>query len=344
MEGHWHGAISAPQKTKTPTVEGPKSNRLSEAMGNPVRGAFRTVTPLPCNISAIRACRDFAVGREYLVALVGPSGWGKTLLLQSVADWMTKEYRQEIAVVKATDWLKNPPRPESLVPVILDDIQEAVRQPRYKHQLKTILERRIRLRRPTLVSLTAWNGPASLASSVPYDREWTLGTVNEPSADEKKVIIREMSEFENLRLSPELIGLMARFINGNGCSINGALRCLSLVKADWCQAEDVCRACGVLMPFLVLHENWDPRDEVVEAVDRVAGRHGLPPVEAQALACYLMIGLVQVGEDIVARHMRLSPAEVYAHYTRTIAQIDDSKTASLVEECRRETVRAFGRF
>lgn len=312
-------------------------------MATPSRGAFRSMTPLPCNLTALRACKDFAVGRDYLVALVGPSGWGKTLLLQSVADWMSQEYSQEIRVCNALDWLKDPPRPESLVPVILDDIQEAVRRPRPRHQLKTILERRVRLKRPTLVSLTAWNGTSSLASSVPFAKEWTLGMVEEPSHSEKKVVIREMADFEKLSLSPALIALMARWVNGNGCSINGALRCLSLMKSDWTGSEDVCRACGILMPFFALHEGWDPRDEVYEAVKRVQTDLGFDKKTAKEISCYLMVGLANLGEEWVARHLRLSPSQVYSAASKVMGT-PSNIPVEWVDACQAEVIRAFSRY
>lgn len=326
------------------TKSSSRAHRLSDALGVPCRGAFRSVKTLSYNASAIKACEDFAVGRDYLVALVGPSGWGKSLLLHSVADWMSKEYQQEIKVHNTLDWLKSPPRSDSLLPFILDDLQEAIRRPKARHQVKTILERRVKLRRPTLVSLTAWDGESSPWSPVLKEREWTLCYVNEPSTEDKKVIIRQMAEFDNVKLSDELVSLMARFIDGNGCSMNGALRCLSLMKSDWSGREDVCRACGILMPFFVLHEGWDPREEVLEAVQRTSDRHPACSHHSEMVACHLMLSMTNLGEEIVARYMRMTPAEVYTKNNQAMAIGSDSPCGLYVERCRQEVIRAFSRF
>lgn len=315
--------------------------RLSDAMCGALRVPIISLPLLSCNITAVEACRDFALGRDYLVALVGPSGWGKSLMLRSLTDWMTQEYGFPIKVQNSLDLLRSGPKAESLAPLIIEDIQEAVRQPRHRHELKSLLERRIRLRRPTLVSLTAFDGAASLSAAVPHPDKWTLGVVEEPAADEKRVIIAEMAKLENLQLHPSLVRLLANYLYGNGCSIAGALHCLSLVKLDWSHQEDVVRACGTVTSFLTLH-NWDPFTEITEAVSRQL--ESTPSTFSNVeLSCYFMVTLASLGEENTARQLRLEPREVYKITNKISQTAIESEEAKSIENCRQEIIRSFSR-
>ncbi len=315
-------------------------HRLSDALCGPARTPIVTLPPLSCNISAIEACRDFALGRDYLVALVGPSGWGKSLMLRSLTNWMTNEYGYPIRVQNSIDLLRSGPKAESLGPLIIEDIQDAVRQPRRKHELKALLEKRIRLRRPTLVSLTAFDGHLSLISAVPHPDQWTLGLVQEPAFDEKKVIIAEMAKLEGAILHSGLVSLLARHLYGNGCSIAGALHCLTLIKHDWSHNEDVASACGTISPFLNLH-NWDPYGEIIDAVTKVHNSNPKTDLAIQEVSCYLMVTLANFGEEVVAQQLRLEPHQVY-NITNKISKIQSNfEYSQFIESCRVEIIKAF---
>lgn len=320
-----------------------QGHRLSDALCGSAQPSATGLTPLPCNISAIEACNDFAKGRDYMVALVGPSGWGKSLLLRSISAWMTTEYGHQIPVWNAVDYLRLNPKAENLAPLILDDVQEATRQPRAKHELRTLLERRVKLRRPTLVSLTFWDSHLGSAVGIPFAEQWTLGTVREPQRDEKRVIIAEMAKLEGVNLSPELIGLMAAHLYGNGCSIAGALQCLKLVKLNWSYPEDIAKACGVLMSFLTLHA-FDPFEEIWDAVQESAAKNRQFAPMSVEVGCFIMVAIAGFGEDKVANQLRIEPRAVYDNANSISRRLSDPAFFEFVEECKMCVLDRLSRF
>ena len=65
--------------------DGRQAPRLSEVLFETSRATFAAYAPLPSNVEAIDAALRFSAGHEILVALVGPSGWGKSHLLGAAA-------------------------------------------------------------------------------------------------------------------------------------------------------------------------------------------------------------------------------------------------------------------
>ena len=59
--------------------------RTPRVFSNQMGRNFDTIATLPSNVEAVEAALQFAVGANPFMVLVGPSGWGKTHLLECVA-------------------------------------------------------------------------------------------------------------------------------------------------------------------------------------------------------------------------------------------------------------------
>ena len=62
-----------------------RSPRLSDVLFPNVARNFSTIAGVPSNIQAVETGLMFANANTNFVALVGPSGWGKTHLMEAIA-------------------------------------------------------------------------------------------------------------------------------------------------------------------------------------------------------------------------------------------------------------------
>src|SRR5687767_10490030 len=85
--------------------------RLSEVLFK--SRSFESLAAVPSNVEALETALLFATGLQSFAALVGPSGWGKTHLLEAVSRKLRNDagYRS-CNVHTAADWVANPPRTE----------------------------------------------------------------------------------------------------------------------------------------------------------------------------------------------------------------------------------------
>src|SRR5512133_2618354 len=191
--------------------------RLSQALFTNNAKDFRSMATLPSNVEAIEAAMLFSTGLENLVAVIGPSGWGKSHLLTAAADRMRMEFGlSTVEVQNVGDWLTNNCRQAQFMPVILDDVQTCLSSTKTKQHLRLALERRAKAARPTLLSFTASAMDRQIKSLLPQLREWTVVPIKAPTPSERVLVVRQMCKSEGLTLSDTLVDLIAKKVNGNG--------------------------------------------------------------------------------------------------------------------------------
>lgn len=318
--------------------------RLSEALCGVGADSVRALVVCDYNLTAVESVYRFLEGREPLVALVGSSGWGKSALLFSAAEHLSLSGGRYRAVWGALDWIRSAERPECPHPLVLDDLQDAVRNPRARHTLRQRLEKRVRLHRPTLVSFTEGGASSGLPQVLPMGQEWAIARLGKPEIADRAAVVAKIAENEGVALSEATVWLIARHLFGNGRSIQGALQRLGLVRRDWLGERSVCEACGVLMPYLMGRDGWDPRDVVAEAVLSELGRRGVVDVRtASDVTAYVLTTLIGLSEQDVAVFLRMTPSQVYARQNAVKARLSDLGSRRLVEACESAVLSAFAK-
>ncbi len=116
---------------------------------------FDRFAVLPSNLNAVESALLFSTEISPLVLIAGPSGWGKTHLLQIAAEQCEKAVGRRVAPVAASAFLLRGGRWDHPGPLMLDDVQVCLKQSRERQLLRSALEVRVRLRRPTLLNVTA---------------------------------------------------------------------------------------------------------------------------------------------------------------------------------------------
>ncbi len=287
------------------------------------------------NDGAVGLAERFSSGLCSFVAVVGPSGWGKSTLLEATAKAIREEKGHPVFTVPATRWVESKGLVGDIGPVIVDDAQDALKNPRSCHLLRQALAARHRLRRPTMLSFAVSPGhrmrpPVWLAS-----QEWSIGVMDEPCGCGRESVVRALAKVEGVVLGDPVVRLVARHLRGNGTSIRGALQRLKLVKHNWDCREDVCRACGVLMPYVTGENGWDPRDEVFEAVSQTLDRRGPEAKMAAAEVCaFILLHEVGLSEREVATFLSVPPAKAFAMASAVAKKMDGPSPSSSVLACK----------
>ncbi len=289
-------------------------HKLSAALFGRERGGFTSIAALPSNHKAIEACLRFSAGADPFVVLVGPCGWGKTHLLSAVSATMKRESGIATPVDSAIQWISTPPsRFDGQAPLILDDVQDVHEKSRPRQQLRSVLERRVRGGKPTLLSITSPRWSRAYKSLIPFAREWIVAPVLQPESKEKELIVRQMALAEGLILAPAILHLLAYKTVGNGRTLGCALRRLHLIQTGWTSPKQILRALGILYPHLHDERGWDLRDHVFEVIFRCMGTDFWPcqGISNQDLCVYIMIEAIGLGEKEVASFFRIEPGAVY---------------------------------
>lgn len=305
--------------------------KLSEVLFERRDRSFGSIAPLPSNVGAIESSLLFAAGMNPFVAVVGPSGWGKSHLLDAVSYRLSHDFGLAPEPLAARDFLSNPSRLDTAAPLLLDDVQEILAKPRQRMTLRLCLERRLRAGRATMLSFTLPKLTRPVRNFLPCGREWSVATVGAPEPEERMLLLSHMSAAEGLALSPGLIKVIAYQMHGNGRTLAGALKRLRLSGTTWLDARSTLRACGLLDPFFADNSAWDLKMRILKIAEQ--SRPQFSRVNATDLALYTMLHEAGLSEADVARSAGIQPADAYQRASRFQKQAEaDEATAAYVRQ------------
>lgn len=256
----------------------------------------------------------FAIGLNAFSVIVGPSGWGKTHIMECVSEKLSQRCHPAPLVMSATEWLSGTHASDPALPLLLDDVQELTTRPRSRIQLRVALERRIRGGRPTMLAFTAPKRTRHLSAVLPSAKDWMVGTISEPAPSERMLIIAQLAEAHGLNLSTSLTRVIANKMRGNGRTLMGALRRLRLHGPHWNDIGSTLKACGLLEPFFADSGSWDLRGHIM-AVAKSFDFSGFE-FQVSDLVAYTMLRSAALCEVDVARSLRIEPGEAYARCAR----------------------------
>ncbi len=301
---------------------------------------FADLAALPSNLGAIEAGMRFAESITPFVAVIGASGWGKTHLLDAVAQYMKLQGMSVNRPTSATVYATFPDRTDEQLPLLLDDVQDAWSNMRTKQELRRLLERRVRARRHTLVAFTDTVSRQEAARYLPSSRDWGYQSILQPTKAERDQVVRQIADTEGVKFSKPIVTLISRHLFGNGRSIQGAVHTLKLVRPEWARRDDVCEACGVLMPYIHGENGWDPRDVVMDVVIHTCVDHSVDGVSPEQVCAYMLISVMGLSEYDVATFLGVSPTKAYAMSNGVKLQLADPILARCVQTCRDAVVKS----
>lgn len=306
-----------------------KAPRLSEVLFDRPSRTFASFAPLPSNVEAVEGALRFSAAKEPLVALVGPSGWGKSHLLGAAALRMART-GSIVRLASVGEHLRSAGSAESAGALLLDDCQEVLAKPKMRLTLRLLLERRVRAGRQTMLAFTLPRPTRAIAGLLPLERSWSVTTLEAPAAEERALLIEQMAAAEGLTLSPRLVRIVATRMHGNGRTLSGALKRLRLSGSTWLDAAATLRACGLLDPFFADNPGWDLKLKVTRLAERNRSRFGR--VLPTDLAIYTLLREAGLGEADVARALEIEPSAAYLRATRFANEMSaDSVAATYVE-------------
>lgn len=292
------------------------SPKLSEVLFSSRTTGFDTFAVLPSNVAAVESSLLFANGLQTFVALVGPTGWGKSHLLEaSMAHMRGRDHHSEWEIVSAVDWVSRVRPQMSSSPMVLDNVQDVLGRTRLRLQLRIMLERRVRAGWPTMLAFTAARATRTIWSLLPGAREWHLACVELPSPTERAIVLQRMAETEGLLLADSLTRVLSHRLDATGHSYLGALKRLKLLQSRWLDPFSVLQAFGLLSPYFASDASWDLRDEVAAAIAELQAEN-LGDEGKASLAVYVMHRLAMINEAEVADFMGMAPGQVYNRTAR----------------------------
>lgn len=309
--------------------EGDRSPLPSEVLFDRPSRTFASLAALPTNVEAIEAGLRFSAGMEPFVALVGPSGWGKSHLLSAAALRMAK-CTPPVRLVSVADHLRSSESVDVPGILLLDDCQEVLGKPKMRLMLRLLLERRVRMGRPTMLAFTLPKPTRSLSNLLPSERNWVTIAIEAPGTQERALLIEQMAAAEGLALSSRLVRIVAAQMHGNGRTLSGALKRLRLEGASWLDAPATLRACGLLDPFFSDNPEWDLKLKIVRLAEQNRARFGR--VLPNDLAIYTMLREADLAESDVARALGIEPSAAYLRASRFAKDVGtDPQAASYVK-------------
>lgn len=315
-----------------------RAHPVTEVMETRVRSAstrpcsIARFATLPSNAGAVEGVLSFVRGDLPFVALFGPSGWGKSHLLDEAAKF-TRAYRLPGSEVRvANSWLRETSGYAQEPVLVLDQVQDALGKVRERQLLRHALEIRLRLGRPTLLALTAGESESPLNRILPRQRLQQF-LLEKPTRHERQQIIRQIARNESVHLSDRLVTALARSLAGNGNSISGAIQRLGLLQSCWSSPEDELRALGTLKPHLSWRRGWDLRDHVYENVVHVLQKNGVQDQRwAQEVSIFFMLRSFGLSEADVGSYFGISTGEVHRHLRCATSQ-SHSACKTIYAEC-----------
>ncbi len=323
--------------------QGPQSERrpkLSDAVSQRTGSSFSTFTALPSNIEAVEAVMRFSDATHPFVLVTGPSGWGKSHLLNATVDQINRRKPGSAVLTSALQLIHSTRRQDPSECLVVDDVQDVLLHPRARHAFKQRLDLRVRTGRRTLLSWSFNDNGLRNRLELPLSRNWVVAAITEPTPSERELVSLQIASRYGLRLSRSLAKVLARHVHGNGRSIAGAMQRLRLTKSDWSLPEDVIPACGVLSPYLLGAEGWDPRDQIHDAVGAVVTSSPCS-LTSNDFSCYLMLEEMGLSENEVATFLKVPQARAYNHARKVKSLLEEPEVADLILACRNAVLYGF---
>jgi len=311
---------------------------MSDALFSMRREGLRGFVTLPSNSGALDSILMFSSGISPFVALVGPSGWGKSHLLNGAAQHLERETGREMVVQNLKEWIERAQGADSLLPLMLDDVQVIFESARLRQDLRKILERRVRGGKPTLLSFSM-NKSRSLKLFLPSFRSWTVAPLEAPKASERAPFVRSVASHNGLYLSEELTHLLNRRVVRTGGSLLGAIKRLKLIRPDWSSPKATLKACGVLYPLFAEEGGWDMRDHTYETLARALGTTDKRLLDEMCI--YVMHHVQGVSEEAVGCYFGLTSGQVYSISNRIAARVASGEIADLYQRGTHELLQSF---
>jgi len=299
--------------------------RISEVLFDEPSRSFSSLAALPSNVEAIEAALLFATGAVSHVAIAGPSGWGKSHLLEAAAGRFALDLGVRPEIHSALEWLAEGGRYDAPGPLILDNVQDVLDRSKSRLSLGLILERRLRTSKPTMLAFTAPKASRQIKNFLPVSREWCVRSIAAPSAAERTLIIQQIATTEGLRMGTVLVDLIAKRMKGNGRTLSGALKRLKLSGVNWKSDSEMLRACGTLDMFFSDDSGWDLHERILATSERPEFRDG--QVRVAELTLHTMLHVAGLSESSIARYFGLQPAEVYAIAAQFESRRKDEESA-----------------
>ncbi len=286
-----------------------RASKLSDVLFCKRKLSYSSLAHLPSNVGGVEASLLFSARLRNFVVLHGPSGWGKTHLLEAAASRLSHENGVSVDVLSATDFAIGAHRPDPALPLVLDDLQDVLNKPKMRLALRVALERRVRSGRATMIAGTDTDGIRVIRSAVPFPRTWKFAKIGDPTSSERLSVITQLCESEDITLHPDLILIMAERMFGNGRTLEGALKRLKLDSLAWTERSSLLRALGLLDPYFADNPDWDLRIIILRAVESLHARQfNIDPLD---LALFVMLRTACLSEEGTAQALQLDPGTVY---------------------------------
>ncbi len=314
------------------TIEPVKQARMSAVVLPAEETGFRVIAPLHTNVKAIEATLLFATNHQPFVAITGPAGCGKTLLLTAASQYLVANGPQCVEFMSAEQFLKIEGRIGLEKTIILDDCQDVFGKPKQCLRLRLALDRRVRGNRPTLVAFNCTGRDRRINALLPAPRKWCLESISEPSLAGRIALVHHLAKKERLNISPIFTKIIGAKLLGNGRVIAGALHRLKLEKNEWTDSQQILKGCGLLDPYFADNSNWDLRHRIMRVSNDVVAKDDR--LGSTELSCYLMIHVAGLCESSVSNYLETDPGRCYQLATRVAKMVkNDATIASLVHQC-----------
>lgn len=275
--------------------------------------ALSRFTVLPSNVNALEASLLFSHAFSPFLAIAGPSGWGKSLLLRVASEQFTKERGWRLPIWSSSHFLSGGDRWDRPEPLVLDDAQVCLAKSRDRQRLRHLLELRVRLNRPTFIAATSERGVRAVEPYLPSLQRWVALDLPKPQRQERQVLVRHMAEREGVLLSDRLADLLARRISDSGGCMLGAVQRLGLVQRDWSGLDQELRA--LALTRMHFGSDFDLRRWIYQSVRETVEPLALqicPEVE-RSLSIFLMRKVCDLPEGEVAEYFEMEPGDVFSH-------------------------------
>lgn len=258
---------------------------------------------------------SFGTGQEKLVLIVGPTGWGKTRLLEASAQTAKKVQNTNARVIDASTWAHFGHTLDPDQPLWLDNVHDAMNKARTRVPLQLALERRAQAKRPTMLAANC-AGPREIARLVPNYRDWNVVRIKPPTKPERQLVVAHLAQRMGVELSESLSSILSHRLGGSARAIEGALRRLQLAGPTWTSDIEAIRACGILTPLFDDNGQWDMRTTMSESAQKFLQTGQEPNLDERSLAIFGMRHWAHIPEVDVAHFFEATGGQIYGTVRR----------------------------